>query len=69
MVALLKMPKGLSFTNFIGTNAADAEGAERRMFPRKEICARVEGRRLDHTLPALQEPCLKLELRDLSIGG
>ena len=37
MVALLKMPKGLSFTNFIGTNPADAEGAERRMFPRKEI--------------------------------
>jgi hypothetical protein len=45
------------------------EGAERRMFPRKEVHARVEGRRLDHSIPARQMPHLALSLRDLSMGG
>ena len=59
MVALLKMPD--RFT-------AKA-GAERRMFPRKEIQARIEGRRMDHTIEARQQPHLSLSLRDLSLGG
>ncbi len=59
MVALLKMPKRHS-----------AHGKdERRMFPRKEIIARVEGKRLDHSIPARQQPHLTLALRDLSMGG
>jgi len=44
-------------------------GAERRMFPRKEISARVEGRRLDHSIDARQQPQLSLMLRDVSLGG
>ena len=53
MVALMKMPVG----------------AERRMFPRKEITAKVEGLRLDHSIDARQQPQLSFNLRDLSIGG
>ena len=45
------------------------EGAERRMFPRKEYNARVAGRRLGHTLEARREPMLNLSLRDVSMGG
>jgi hypothetical protein len=41
----------------------------RRMFPRKETNATVEGRRLDHTLSARQMPRVRLNLRDLSFGG
>jgi hypothetical protein len=44
-------------------------GAERRMFPRKEISARVEGRRLDHSVDARQQPQLSFNLRDVSLGG
>jgi len=44
-------------------------GMERRMFPRKEIHARVEGVRLDHTIEARQQPIVSLALRDLSMGG
>jgi len=44
-------------------------GAERRVFPRKEINARIEGRRLDHTIDARQQPQLSLSLRDVSLGG
>src|SRR3954466_5377006 len=58
MVALLKMPK-----------LAPQSVEERRTFPRKEFHARVEGLQIDHSLPALQEPQLRLELRDLSLGG
>jgi hypothetical protein len=53
MVALMKEPVG----------------AERRMFPRKEVSATVEGRRLDHSIEARQQPQLNFALRDLSIGG
>lgn len=58
MVALLKMPLRLP-----------AEPSERRVFPRKEIRAEIDGRRLDHTLAALQSPGLHLHLRDVSVGG
>ena len=62
MVALLKMPNRF-------TAEAAGSGAERRMFPRKEIHAHVEGRRIDHTIEARQNPQLSLSLRDLSLGG
>jgi hypothetical protein len=42
---------------------------DRRLFPRKENHARVEGRRLDHSIPAHRQPRLALALRDLSLGG
>jgi hypothetical protein len=58
MVALLKMPTPFKI-----------DPAERRIFERKEIEARVEGRRLDHSVPARQQPHLRLSLRDLSLGG
>ena len=58
MVALLKMPNRF----------AELE-TERRMFPRKEIRAEVQGMRLDHSIPARQNPRLSLSLRDLSLGG
>ncbi len=60
MVALMKMPTYLS---------EDASWAERRMFPRREIQAQVQGRRTDHSLQARQEPRISLVLRDLSLGG
>ena len=59
MVALLKMPSPF----------VEPKGAERRMFPRKEVHVRVEGRRNDHTVVARQQPHLSLALRDLSLGG
>ena len=59
MVALLRMPRR------IGPEI----GAERRMFPRKEVHTRIEGRRLDHTIHARREPQVSLALRDLSVGG
>lgn len=42
---------------------------ERRLFPRKEVHAWVEGCRLDHTLAALRDRRLSFALRDLSLGG
>ena len=44
-------------------------GAERRMFPRKDVSVRVEGKRLDHSINARQQPHLSLMLRDVSLGG
>jgi hypothetical protein len=44
-------------------------GTERRNFPRREMHARIEGLRLDHTLAALRQPNVSLKLRDLSEGG
>ena len=58
MVALLKMPSPFKM-----------DPAERRNFVRKEIQARVQGKRLDHSIPARQQPHLSLALRDLSLGG
>ncbi len=59
MVALMKMPAYLSTDDW----------ANRRMFPRREIHAEVQGRRLDHSIEARQDPRLSLMLRDLSLGG
>jgi hypothetical protein len=47
----------------------EPEGADRRIFPRKELQARVAGKRLDHTIHARREPTLNLSLRDVSMGG
>jgi len=62
MIALLKMPDA-------SDAAAVARGLERRNFPRKEVKLQVQGRRLDHTLPALRQPVLTMSLRDVSAGG
>jgi hypothetical protein len=59
MVALMKMPAELSNDSW----------AERRMFPRREFHATVQGNRVDHTLDARQMPRMNLMLRDLSLGG
>ncbi len=59
MVALLRMPYQ------IGPDTT----AERRVFPRKEVHARIEGKRLDHSLLAHRQPHVSLALRDLSLGG
>jgi hypothetical protein len=80
MVALLKMPLPLTSTLSGQAHSAEAastwtapaaepQWAERRAFPRKQISARIESKRLDHTLPALREPHVAMALRDLSIGG
>src|SRR4051812_43062257 len=61
MVALLKMSESVG--NF------KLDPRERRVFTRKEIQTRVEGRRLDHSVPARQQPQVSLALRDLSVGG
>jgi hypothetical protein len=60
MVAMLKMPS---------SDTLKLTGAERRMFERKQTNARIEGRRLDHTIQARRFPQLSLSLRDLSLGG
>ena len=59
MVAFLKMP---------GPLALQSE-QDRRLFPRKEVHADVEARRIDHTVQARRNPRLTLALRDLSLGG
>ncbi|HEX8522723.1 MAG TPA: PilZ domain-containing protein [Tepidisphaeraceae bacterium] len=43
--------------------------ADRRMFPRKEVHAHVQGKRVDHTVEALREPLMTMALRDVSLGG
>src|SRR5215475_4227115 len=63
MVALLKMP------NPFARAAGPDQGADRRMFPRKEVNARIDGLRHDHTIAAHRQPQLSLHLRDLSLGG
>jgi len=62
MVAMLRQPN--PFMNY-----SEADGAERRVFPRKEIHARIDGMRHDNTIEALRQPQLSLALRDLSLGG
>ena len=76
-MVLLKMPKmsmvgavdAVAPMRIVPSSSEDAGGAERRIFPRKEIKALVEGVRCDHSVPALQRPQLTLTLRDLSLGG
>jgi len=62
MVALLKQPRGFDQTFKLRPD-------ERRTCARKEIQVRVEGKRIDHTLSARQQPHISLSLRDLSLGG
>jgi hypothetical protein len=64
MVALLSNPMSIG-----SSMSGEGSGAERRMFPRKEVNARIESKRLDNTIEALREPMLSLHLRDLSLGG
>ena len=59
MVAMLKMPN----------LRIGPKSAERRVFPRREVHVRCEGKRLDYTLDACKQPHLSLSLRDLSVGG
>ena len=59
MVAFLKMPGNLTVEN----------PQDRRMFPRKEVHARVHGKRMDNTIDALRFTHVSLALRDLSVGG
>ncbi len=47
----------------------EPQGAERRVFARKQVEARVQGKRLDHTIDARRQPFLNLQLRDVSVGG
>ncbi len=58
MVALLNMP-----------SRTEAKESDRRIFPRKDVQFRVQGRRVDHTVSARQNPFLSLSTRDLSVGG
>ena len=75
MAAFMKMQTHATFRLPGDSPAATAvphmkiAGAERRAFPRKEISARVEGTRLDHTVNARREPHVTMSLRDLSLGG
>jgi hypothetical protein len=66
MVALLRNP--FDIRGYQQPDATDA-GSERRMFPRKEVRTRVEGKRLDHSISAHRAPQLNLAMRDLSLGG
>ena len=52
-----------------GASDAPLKDDERRVFPRREFHARVESQRLDHSIPARQNPHLSLSLKDLSLGG
>jgi hypothetical protein len=65
MVALLKMPN----RSAAAPRANAAKQHERRVFPRKEIHARIEGRRMDHSLSVYKQPTVSLAVRDLSAGG
>jgi len=72
MLATLKRPLRLTTDDYAAIAyipRATAEDADRRMFPRKVWRASVEARRLDHSIPARQQPQVTLELRDLSVGG
>jgi hypothetical protein len=70
MSATLKMPTMTKTTTEVPyMRLVEPEGAERRVFPRKELQARVSGKRLDHTIQARREPMLNLSLRDVSMGG
>jgi hypothetical protein len=71
MVASLKPTLRLATDDYaaIAFIPPPAEGAERRMFPRKVWRASVEACRLDHSIPARQQPRLTMDLRDLSVGG
>ncbi len=62
MVAFLKSPLRMPVE-------AENRASDRRIFPRKETRAQVDGRRLDHSVTARRFPNLNLALRDISMGG
>jgi hypothetical protein len=64
MVALMSQSPAANPMSISG-----ASGAERRMFPRKDVSVRVQGKRLDHSIDARQQPQLSFMLRDVSLGG
>jgi hypothetical protein len=59
MVALLKMPMRID----------SKTGADRRVFPRKEMHASMQSARVDHTVEARRTPKFNLHVRDVSYGG
>lgn len=67
MVALQNLPN----LRLVRSEMTDesAGGAERRVFPRKEVHGHIESRRVDHTIEAQRHPRLSLTLCDLSVGG
>jgi hypothetical protein len=78
MVALLKMPRKQQSPATAPRLASEFESDslsiknkqhDRRAFPRKEMHARIEGRRMDHALSVYKQPSVSLALRDLSVGG
>ena len=69
MIAFLKLTDWCETDSDASPQTAPTRGYERRVFPRKEVRAQVEGRRLDHSLSALRQPMLTLSLHDLSCGG
>ncbi len=62
MVALLDRPLRLM-------GSAQDKPSDRRIFPRKQARGPVMARRLDHALPARQQPLVQMDLRDVSLGG
>ena len=62
MVAFLKNPLRMPIES-------EDRARERRIFPRTESRAQVDGRRVDHSLTARRFPHLNLALRDISMGG
>ena len=65
MVAMLETPSSMR----LPIEPADPQGADRRVFPRKELSASVQGVRIDNTIHARRQPQLHLSLRDISVGG
>lgn len=58
MVALLKIPV-----------EAGQDHSERRLCPRRPIRPSVDALRLDRTIEARRQPCVRLELDNISAGG
>lgn len=58
MVALLKIPV-----------EAGQDHTERRLFPRRPIRLSVDALRLDHSVEARRQPCVRFELENISAGG
>jgi hypothetical protein len=65
MVALIKIPRLVKFPDATSEFSTD----ERRMFERTPAQGQVKGHRMDHTIPARQNPRLDMNLRDVSAGG
>lgn len=61
MVALVRQP--------VDGRSEVEEANDRRIFSRRKIRASAECRRLDHSLPALRQPRLTLDVRDVSLNG